>query len=186
MQKCTQVGGAAVELTQPSCVSYTPPGGGCSAGSCPVPSNGAIYVEQDTIIGGTGACACSQVKGRVTVASANNVDIGANVNPVTSGTDVIGLIASNDMIVAHWCPTNLTWSAGTIAQNGMWRSYNNDGSKGTMTFTGSTVTSDGGYMSMFDFRFYNYDPTLQYLQPPWFPAVGDPYQILLFRELPGG
>jgi hypothetical protein len=55
-----------------------------------------------------------------------------------------------------------------------------------MTFTGSTVTSDGGYMSMFTTRYYNYDPTLQYLQPPWFPAVGDPYQILLFRELPGG
>ena len=168
VQKCTQNGGT-VDYVQPTCVNASP-------SSYTVPSNGAIYVEQDTIVSG-------QVKGRVTVASANNIVIADNTNPVTPGTDVLGLIASNDMIVAHWCPTNLTWSAATIAQNGAWHSYNNDGSHGTMTFTGSTVTAQGGYMSMFTTRSYNYDPNLQFLQAPWFPSVGTPYKILLFRQV---
>jgi hypothetical protein len=39
-------------------------------------------------------------------------------------------------------------------------------------------------MDMFDTRIYNYDPTPQSLQPPWFPTVDDAYTIVLFRELP--
>ena len=54
-----------------------------------------------------------------------------------------------------------------------------------MTFMGSTATAQGGQMSMFDTRNYNYDDSLLYLQPPWFPTIGDAYTVLLFRELPG-
>lgn len=54
----------------------------------------------------------------------------------------------------------------------------------TMTFTGSTATYGGGSMSMYATRNYNYDDSLTYLQPPWFPAVGSGYTVPLFRELP--
>ncbi len=54
----------------------------------------------------------------------------------------------------------------------------------TMTFTGSTATYGGGSMSMFLTRNYNYDDSLLYLQPPWFPSVGNGYTVPLFRELP--
>ena len=78
---------------------------------------------------------------------------------------MLGLIAANEMIVAKWCPFNLTWTAATISEHGMWRSAVHEPGRtppgsylhGTMTFTGSTATyggsyngSDGGYMSMFD------------------------------------
>ncbi len=53
-----------------------------------------------------------------------------------------------------------------------------------MTFTGSTATNLGGYMAQFRTRVYQYDATLAYLQPPWFPTVEEAYTVQLFRELP--
>ena len=53
-----------------------------------------------------------------------------------------------------------------------------------MTFTGSTATADGGSMSLFRTRVYQYDQTLYYLPPPWFPTVDGAYTTLLVRELP--
>jgi hypothetical protein len=39
---------------------------------------------------------------------------------------------------------------------------------------------------MFATRHYNYDATLLYLQPPWFPTLPQAYTILLYRNLPNG
>ena len=52
-----------------------------------------------------------------------------------------------------------------------------------MTFNGSTSTNLGGSMGMFDYRNYNYDSNLLYLQPPFFPYIADTYTVLSFREL---
>lgn len=167
VQACTRVNGNDVGGTQPSCGS---------ASSRTVPANGAIYAAQTAIVSG-------QVNGRVTVASNVNIVIAADISYVMSGDDVLGLAARNDMYVAQWCPTNLSWRAGTLAQSGIWRSWSSDGSHGTMTFMGSTATEDGGYMTMFTTRNYLYDDTLLYLPPPWFPTIGDAYTLLLFREV---
>jgi hypothetical protein len=166
---CTRTAGNDIAAVAPTCSS--------TATTYIVPSNGAVYVAQSAIVSG-------QVKGRVTVASNDRVVIADNINPVTPGTDVVGLISKNDMIVAQWVPLNLTWRAATLAQSGSWRSWTGfPTTHGTMTFTGSTVTYAGGYMSMFAVRVYNYDSTLLYLQPPWFPTIEDAYTVLLFREL---
>ena len=53
-----------------------------------------------------------------------------------------------------------------------------------MTFTGSSATNLGGSMSQFSSRQYNYDTSLSYLDPPWFPTIDTAYNVLLFRELP--
>jgi hypothetical protein len=53
-----------------------------------------------------------------------------------------------------------------------------------MTFTGSTSTNQGGSMGMFQTRVYQYDDSLLYLQPPWFPTMDGAYTVLLRRELP--
>jgi hypothetical protein len=193
VKKCTQSGGNPVELVQPVCTYVQ---------DYPVPANGAVYVGQTAIV--SNKTTNGGVKGRVTVASNNNIVIANNVNPVTPGTDVLGLIGANEMIVAKWTPYNLTWRAATISEHGMWRSAVPDPDKdasgnylhGTMTFIGSTATyggtfcnpgcvTSGGYMSMFGVaRNYEYDETLLYLQPPWFPTLGDSLTMLLFRELP--
>jgi Tfp pilus assembly protein PilX len=165
---CTRRSGADIAAAAPNCgtaVRYM------------VPSNGAIYTAQSSIVSG-------QVNGRVTVASNGSIVVGNNISYVLTGDDVLGLVAANDVIVAAWVPTNLDWRAATISQTGNWRSWNNTATHGTMTFTGSTTTNRGGHMSQFAARVYQYDPSLQYLQPPWFPTIEDAYTILMSRELP--
>lgn len=73
------------------------------------------------------------------------------------------------------------WSgSGTMSSGTTVREQNTD----TATFTGSTATYGGGSMSMYLTRNYNYDDSLTYLQPPWFPTIGYGYTVPLFRELP--
>jgi Tfp pilus assembly protein PilX len=165
VKKCTKSGGQDVAYAAPTCGSAT---------VYSIPTNGAIYSSQDVIVDGT-------VNGRVTVASNSRIVVDDNISYAGSD-DVLGLASVGDMVVAHYCPTNLSWRAATLTENGSWHSYNSDGSKGTMTFTGSTATANGGYMDMFQTRVYNYDTNLQYLPPPWFPQVSDAYSVLFFRE----
>jgi hypothetical protein len=174
-QSCDKTLGLDLEDAAPTCGSAT---------TYSVPSNGAIYVAQSVVV--QNATTGGGVKGRVTVASNNNVVVADNIGPVTVGVDVVGLVAANNMYVASWGPYNLTWSAGTISQTGRWESAPGalNGSHGTMTFTGSTATAKGGQMGMFDTRVYQYEPTFLYLPPPWFPVIGDALTIVLFRELP--
>jgi prepilin-type N-terminal cleavage/methylation domain-containing protein len=61
--------------------------------------------------------------------------------------------------------------------------YVGDGSRTSMTFTGSTATYGGGSMSLFGTRVYQYDSSLLYLPPPWFPTLQDAYTIVLSREV---
>ncbi len=145
----------------------------------PVPTNGAIYAVQNVI-------AIGQVKGRVTVASNDNIIVGGNISFVTSGQDVLGLVAKNFVWIAKYVPDPLTWSAGVISQSETWEARPWSGAqKSLMTFRGMAATEDGGSFSgMFDIRDYGYDPSFQWLPPPWFPVVEDAYTVLFFRELP--
>jgi hypothetical protein len=165
---CTKTNGSDLGATAPTCTTSS---------TQTVPAVGAIYANQSIVVSGA-------VKGQVTVASNDDVIIADNISYVTAGVDVLGLIAKNEMIVAQYVPFNLAWSAATIAQNGQWRSYGTSTNHGTMTFTGSTATDEGGYMSMFATRNYIYDSNLLYLQPPYFPLILDTYTVVSFRELP--
>ena len=167
-QTCVKASG------QPDVAAATPSCG--AATSYAVPANGAIYVAQSAIVSGT-------VNGRVTVASNADVVIGGDISYVQSGDDVLGLVAANDVVVAQWAPSTLSWRAATIAQSGSWSSYSNDGSHSSMTFTGSTATYLGGSMTMFRTRVYQYDATLAYLQPPWFPTLDGALTVQLQREV---
>lgn len=153
------------------------PSCGAASSAIAVPANGAIFVETTAIVSG-------QVNGRVTVAANGDVVVPADITYVQPGDDVLGLIGKNNVYMASWSPSTLSWRAGTIAQNGEWRSYSCSPTvKSTLNFTGSTATDDGGCASNFATRNYNYDPTLEYLPPPWFPALDDAYVVELFREV---
>ena len=164
VQPCT---GSNIDTSEPRCGAVT---------TYQVPASGAIYAGQSVIVSG-------QVRGRVTVASNNDVLVGNATTYVQPGTDVLGLIAANDVVIPQWAPSDLTWYAATIAENGQFVSASNDGSHGTMTFNGSVATRNGGSMSMFRTRVYNYDPNLLYRQPPWWPNVGDAYTVVYEREV---
>ncbi len=175
---CSKVGSSDVSEVAPTCGT---------AKTFNVPSNGAVYANETVIIGGTGSAA-SVVNGRVTVTSNNNIVIGNNISYQSGTNSVLGLVALNNMIVAYWTPNNLSWNAATIATTGQWTDACGAfgyqcGSHGQMTFTGSTATNDGGSMSMFSAREYDYDPSLLWLTPPWFPTVDKPYTVLIQREI---
>jgi hypothetical protein len=175
---CSKVGSSDVSEIAPTCGATR---------TLPVPSNGAIYANETIIVGGTGSNA-STVNGRVTVTSDNNIVIGNNISYQPGTNSVLGLVALNNMIVAYWSPTNLSWSAATIASTGQWTEtcveFNYQcGTHGSMVFTGSTATNGGGSMSMFATRTYDYDPNLLWLLPPWFPTVDKPYTVLMQREI---
>jgi hypothetical protein len=188
---CTASGGQAIQSVQPSCTG--------AATTKNIPANGAIYSELPVVVaGGTSTCTDPQVgtltnancvHGRVTLASNGDIVIGDDIGYVSSGSDVLGLMAKNNVWVADWVGNNLTWRAAALAENGYWSQPSdacNGCHNGTMTFTGSSATFSGGAMSMFDNRSYNYDSTLLYLQPPWFPTLPQAYTIVLYRNLPNG
>jgi hypothetical protein len=180
VQSCTKSAGKPIGDAQPVCGAGT---------LVSVPNNGAIYTGQPVIVSGV-------VNGRVTIGSASDIYIGGNLSYAVDGDDVLGLVASHSVIVAQWVPSTLNWRAATIAQSGTWRSYGWDPQTGSYepdyvgnfkltsaTFTGSTATYGGGSMGLFNTRVYQYDSTLVYLPPPWFPTIQDAYTIVLSREV---
>ncbi len=167
-QSCNQTLGKDVAAVTPTCGA---------ASTYPVPTNGAIYSPQTIIISG-------QVQGRVTVASNNDIDIGGNISYVTPGQDVLGIVAENNVVVAQYAPSPMTWTAAVLAETGTWETYSQDGSHSIMNFTGSSATKLGGSFTMFNTRNYNYDSNLLFLSPPWFPNLSDSYTTLLFRQVP--
>jgi hypothetical protein len=174
IERCNQSGGNDVADVLPSCSSS-----GAGAGTFAVPANGAIYAVQDAIVQGN-------VKGRVTVASNDDIIVANDISFVTSGQDVLGLVAKNYVWIARYVPDPFTWSAGVIAQTKTWNARSWFGTaKSLMTFRGMAATADGGgFSQMFQNRDYGYDESFLWLPPPWFPVVEDAYTVLFFRELP--
>ncbi len=165
-----------IEYRQPTCTPY---------GTYPLTATGEdIYTGQDAIVSG-------HVNGRVTIYSNADVVIADTIDYVNPGSNVLGLIANNNVIVACWEPQdNLSWRAATLALHGRWIS---DWGLSpacsapwhtSMTFTGSTGTYGGGSMGGFNTRTYNYDTTLRYLIPPDYPRISAVYTIEAQREVP--
>jgi hypothetical protein len=151
-----------------------------------VPSNGAIYAAADVLVSGV-------VKGRVTVATTGDVVFGGNTTYNTNGQDVLGLEAQGTIYIAQWSvsgsnPTLNLWAA-LLALNGPFTADPNvSTAKGTMNINGSIdVYGQAGsaisMTNMFATRNYNYDANLLFLQPPYWPSLGNSFTILVQREL---
>lgn len=163
-----------------------------------VPPSGAIHFAQSVIVsegyrdgGGAGRLdLCgnrgprdSVVDGRVTIATDRNVYVGGNITYETSGDDVLGLIARDNVVMAAYAPDVMSWRAATLAQTGSWYTQLTNGSKTKMTYTGSQTTAGGGYATMFRSREYNYDETLQFLRPPFYPIIEGSWRTRYWREV---
>jgi len=143
-----------------------------------MPTNGAIYTDVTAIVSG-------QVNGRATIGSAQDVVVADAISPVVPGDDVIGLVAYNNLYVAEYAPAQLTWDAAVLVETGTWQGAGaSHGAGSKMTFTGSAATALGGsFAGQYATRVYGYDQNLQYLSPPWFPAVDDTFTFTFFREV---
>ncbi len=157
-----------------------------------IPANGIIYVEDTTWVEGT-------VKGRVVVAAAQlpynsstapNIYIPHNIlYAAKDGTNSLGLIAQQNIVVTYHADNNLEIDGAFIAQNGSaeFFYYPND-IKNTITVFGSIMTFGqwtwtwvdngnnvlSGYKNTID----TYDSNLLYSPPPSFPLSSSGYQLL--------
>ncbi len=152
----------------------------------PVPGNGAIYSEQDVVVSdasgtrdalGGGGQRDSVVRGAATVVSANNLYIGGNIaysQPAPPRSDVLGMVATNNLNIAEYTPHDLLLYGATISQAGRTESSptSPNHTHGTLTEYMSTATKRGGQNEMFTTRVYHWDPGLATLSPPYWPRVG--------------
>jgi len=169
-------------FTAAPCTGTNPqlnPGPSCGAVTTyAVPSNGAIYTDVTAIVSG-------QVNGRATVGAGQDIVVAGAIGPVVPGDDVIGLVAYQNLYVAEYAPAQLTWDAAVLVETGTWQGAGaSHGAGSLMTFNGSAATALGGsFSAQYATRVYGYDSNLQYLPPPWFPAVDDTLTFSFFREV---
>lgn len=171
-----------------------------------IPANGLIFVEDTLWVEGQINTA------RVTIAAARFPDSASTRKSIIvnndlkytnfDGSDVIALIAQNNINVGLFSDTDLEIDAALIAQNGrIGRYYYNPPTNGpgtnvcgtnvyrnSITLYGMLATNqrygfaytDGtGY----DTRTITYDTNLLYAPPPNFPLASDKYQIISWEEL---
>lgn len=168
-----------------------------------IPNDGLIFVENNVWVEGT------INNKRVTIVAANlisgvsaNVFISKDISYTNfDGSDILGLIAQNDVEITKNSENYLTIDAALLAQEGrVGREYYSTGCgcsnscedhKDTITIFGSIATNqrygfawmdscprDTGYTN----RILDYDNNLLYYPPPYFPT-GDKYLIDLWEEL---
>lgn len=167
-------------------------------GNYAMPKNGIIFLEDDIWVDG-------QINNnRLTIISAVLPDIVSTRKNITinknlmytkyDGTDVIGLIAQNNINIGLRSEENLRIDGALIAQNGrVGRYYYNSvcspyHTRQTITLWGMMATNlrygfaftDGtGYQ----IRNLNYDSNLLFAPPPSFPLTSDQYVTLSWEEI---
>ena len=155
-----------------------------------LPAKGIIYIEDNTWVEGT-------VKGRVMVAAAvlpyNSATAPSIIIPnsivyaAKDGTNSLGLIGQQNVLVSYLSPNNLEIDAALIAQNGSAERYYWAGNTlNSITIYGATASFgtwtwswvDGGNNCISGYCNTNttYDSNLLYSPPPSFPLSSSGYQ----------
>lgn len=169
-----------------------------------IPANGLIFVEDHVWVEGQISTA------RVTIAAArfpDNASLRKNIivnndlkYSAYDGSDVIALIAQNNINVGLFSKDDLQIDGALIAQNGrIGRHYYDPPTNGTnrcgvnvnrnsislFGMLGSNQRYGFAYTdgSGYNTRTITYDTNLLYAPPPNFPLASDKYQIVLWEEL---
>lgn len=168
------------------------------------PTNGAFFAEDNVYISGI-------FNGKMTIAAAKLPDPGSKTtrkniiiiddifynNNTYDGSILLGLIAQNDVKIAHFIHANVTIDGAILAQNGgLGYDFSSSFTKndlGKLTMHGG-IASDlgacGGYgmvrtlfnqVEGFSSREYDYDQNLYFGPPPMYPTTGS-YTVLSWRE----
>ncbi len=167
-------------------------------GNYAIPSNGLIFIEDNVWVSG-------QINhSRVTIASAKFPDNASTRTSITvnnnllytnyDGTDVISLIAANNINIGMVSADTLRVDAALIAQNGRVGRYyylnpyctnsvrtsiTTYGMIGSNQRYGFAYTDGTGYIT----RNITYDSNLLYGPPPSFPLTTDSYKIISWTEV---
>ncbi len=155
----------------------------------PMPTSSYIYVDDQVWVDGT-------VNGRVTVGTSpgNSIMVDNNlVYTAKDGSDVLGLIADQNILIPHDVPDTMEIDAALLAQNGAAKRYYYPGDlKDSLTIYGSVITNGlwtwswvsqgGAIVSGFKNTDSIYDTNLTYNPPGGFP-VGSTYNIISWEEV---
>ena len=135
-----------------------------------------IYTDVTAIVSGS-------VNGRVTVGAGQDIVVADNIAPVTPGDDVIGLVAYSDLWVAEYAPDQLDWTASVLVADEHLAHRGQQPSERQRHDVHRLGRDGHGRQLRVRPPIYAYDPNLQYLPPPWFPAVDDTLTTTFFREV---
>ena len=159
----------------------------------PLPANGVLYVDDGEVT------LKGILKGQLTIGADENIRITDDVtysdNPRNNAdsTDILGIIAGQNVIVDRDAPRNVDIEASIIALN---RSFGVEGwwvgpARGTLGVYGGIIQANRGIVGRFNSRTgrplsgykkqYRYDDRLRTLAPPFFPTTGE-YDALLWQE----
>ncbi|HSG79952.1 MAG TPA: hypothetical protein VLD62_10260, partial [Acidimicrobiia bacterium] len=172
-------------------------------GTFDIPDSGAVWADEHVIMGkGTPGT----TKGVVTIGAGSagapkNIVIGGDLLYAggTTGTDVLGLAASDEVWVSPSAvgPDNeLTIHAAILAQGGSFQVARNCGENGDVllprtgsvpdatlnTFGSMAILHTGDVAAHFSPRNYTFDPRLEKIRPPLFPLLGDGWVYENWRE----
>lgn len=160
-----------------------------SASTYTIPNDGVIFVEDNIWLEGT------LNDKRLTIVSANLISANA-VNLYVQhdiayahndGSEVLGVIAQNDIETTKNSESVLTMDGAYLAQNGRVGRTNYGNTKSTITVYGAIATNQRYGFAYTDGTGYTnrnlyYDNNLLYNPPPYFPT-GTQYSIDLWEEL---
>lgn len=178
-----------------------------------LPQNGVIYVQNNPTSGVdriTSGCTspCSgdvsikgTLKGQLTIATDNDVNVIGDVkyNTYPGGTDVLGLVALNNIAVCHLTtpcatPTRIDAAMLALKHSIYVQSWDTGGLIGTLTINGVIAQKFRGAVGTFNSstgvttngyeKDYNYDSRLKYLSPPYFLSpLQSAWQRISYAEI---
>jgi len=155
-------------------------------GMVTMPSGPPVYQNGDVLVQGP------FVNGQLTIGSDNNLWIGGSLlyhdkadpdRTIYSGSDLLGLVAKNNVVINYQAAGDIEIDAylvallGSFQASGYWVSY-----KGNMIQFGGLANQICGPTGVMDpfgnvIAGYNqlqyYDTRLEHMVPPWFPVVKD-------------
>jgi len=157
-----------------------------------MPSNGYIYIEDDVWVDG-------DVNGRVTIGAKSDsgnksIIINNNIQYIEkNGEHILGLIASDNVLIPYNSPDILRIDGAILAQNGAAKRYYFPGNIKDELFvygsiitngvwTWSWVTQGGSVVSGYRDTYSTYDANLTYGPPPGFP-IGSEYNLISWEEV---
>lgn len=173
-------------------------------GVFPIAGNPVVWADNHVVIGRPGAPAT--VQGLVTIyagsaGSRKNIVIGSDIvyKSGTSGTDVIGLIGSDEIYInpsAVGGDNQLTINGALLSQQGILGTGRECGTSGdvilptggggpisVLNVNGSIAkVRTGDLSSHFGTRNYGFDIRLERLRPPLFPLIQDTWRFENWRE----
>ena len=165
----------------------------------PIPADGAIYVNNTGSHSGT-VNISGTLKGNVSIGASGDIyivnNIKYNTNPVTNpaSTDMLGIVAGNNVYVDQNAPSDLEIDADIVALNTSFAVVGYDGAmKGTLTLLGGVTQENRGAVGTFNSstntktsgytKNYNYDTRLLTAAPMYFPAAKDANGRLIYRKV---